>query len=174
MFKPIPHIENLAECTVKLTAVIEDDVWIGTGCFIGHNVVVRRGSVIGDNVLIGHNTVIEEEVVIGNGTRVQACCYLTKRTVIANDVFIGPCVSTFNDHKIAFGKDRGEFECTAPHVYPFVRIGGAVQLMPGIKVRENALIGTGSLVTKNVPANEIWYGHPATKQGVVPESERMI
>ena len=51
------------------------------------------------------------------------------------------------------------------------RIGIGVLVLPGIEIGENSMIGVGSVVTKDVPPREVWFGNPAIKQGNVPEDE---
>lgn len=170
------HPELFKECEGKrihigLGSVVEKGVTIGKNVFIGHNTVVRSGSVIGDDVMISHNCVIEDGVHIGNAVRIQASSYITRGTKIEDCVFIGPMVCTTNEWKIStHGRD-------IPHkIQPCLikygaRIGARVLLMPGVIIHKNALVGAGSLITKDVPERQIWFGHPAEKHGTVPFEE---
>ena len=154
-----------ASASIEMGAVISNE-----GVFIGENVVVRRGTTIGKGVCIGHNTVIEEDCSIGEDTRIQALVYLAKGTRIDHNVFIGPMVCTTNDkHILSHG--RGEFVVDAPYIEHSARIGARVLLLPGVTVGNNALIGAGSVVTKDVGAQEVWYGDQAKRQGTVPLME---
>lgn len=154
-----------------MNIVIEDGAKVAEGTFIGHNVVIRRGSSVGKGCVIGHNTVIEEDVRIGNNVRIQACCYITKGTIIEDDVFIGPSVSTYNDRYIcSHGRPKKSF-LRAPLIKYGARIGGGTNIGPEVTIGENSFIGCGSLVLKNVPRQEIWFGSPAKQISHVPEDE---
>lgn len=151
--------------------IIEEGVIIGDNdVFIGNNVTIRRGSIIGNGVVIGHNVVIEEFCIIEEETRIQAQVYLAKGTQVGRKVFIGPQVCTTNDKRI-LSHGRGRFIPNPPIIKDYVRIGASVLILPGVVIEENALIGAGSKVTKDVKAGEMWYGGEATYQGRVPEEE---
>ncbi len=150
--------------------VIEDGVKIGNDIYIGNNVTIRRGCVIQDGVVIGHNTVLEENVFVGQDTRIQALVYLAKNTHVGIKVFIGPQVCTTNDKRI-LSHGRGKFIPDAPVIEDFARIGAAALLLPGVVIGKNALVGAGARVTKDIKAQEVWYGGEAGYQGDVPDEE---
>lgn len=149
--------------------VVEENCYVGNRTFIGHNCVLRPGTVIGDDCTIGHLVVFDGQCTLGDRVLIHTHCHITD-VDIEDDVFMAPKFASANCKRICHGRD-----------YPLViyrskicraaRIGIGVLLMPGVTIGENAFVGPGSLVIKDVPAREIWYGHPAKKQGEVPYDE---
>jgi acetyltransferase-like isoleucine patch superfamily enzyme len=155
----------------ELKTIIGDNSWIRSfttiysgntigRCFqTGHGALIREDNIIGDNVSIGTNTVLEFGNRIGNNVRIHSGCFLEMVT-IGNDVFIGPnTVFTDDPHPMNCPRYR---ECLAGvKVEDLAKIGANVTLLPGIKVGRNALIGAGSVVTKDVPNGAVVAGNPA-------------
>ena len=79
-------------------------------------------------------------------------------------------VGTSNTNKIVHGRDI-PLKITGPHIKRAARIGSGVMLMPGVVIGENAQIGLGSVVTKNIPDNEVWFGNPAVFKRYVKVEE---
>lgn len=127
--------------------------------------IILAGAKIGTNCNINAHCFIENDVVIGNNVTVKCGVYLWDGITIEDDVFIGPN-ATFTNDKYPRSK-----------VYPdkFIRttirekatIGANATILCGITIGENAMVGAGSVVTKNVPAGELWYGNPAKSHGKV-------
>lgn len=151
--------------------VIEENTKIGKDVFIGNFVMIRTGSTIGDNCVIGHNTTIEENVTIGTNVRIQANCYITKGTVIEDNVFIAPSVSTYNDKFICSHGRPEKSPLKAPLIKKNSRIGGGSNIGPEVIIGENSMVGCGSLVIKDVPDYELWYGVPAKRVRIIPADE---
>lgn len=145
-------------------------VVIGDNVFIGVGVIICKGTIIGDNVVIGHGVVLEEDCMIGDGTHIQAMAYLTKGIRVESNVFIGPMVCTTNDKRI-LSHGRGKFKPNAPHIGFGARIGARALIMAGVSIGENALIGAGSIITKDVAPREVWKGTQALKSSMVPAGE---
>ena len=151
--------------------VIENGVLLGDeGIFIGNNVTIRSGCIIGNNVVIGHNVVIEEDCIIEDDSRIQSLAYITKGTKIGRKVFIGPMVCTTNDKRI-LSHGRGEFIPDASTIKDYARIGANSTIFPGVVIGENALIGAGSRVIKDVKDREVWHEKIFSFHSVVPDSE---
>ena len=150
--------------------LIDNDVVIGDNTFIGYGCVVRPNTMIGKNCSFGHFTVIDGECVIGDRVGFQIRCHITKGTVVEDDVFAAPLYLGANTSIIDHGRGINP-PIEGPLIKRAARIGPNVVIMPNITIGENACIGAGSLVTKNIPAKEIWFGHPAIKRGIVPEEE---
>ena len=150
--------------------VIEKDCKIGHNTLIGHNCVLRPGTVIGDNCMVGHGTVFEGKCFIGHRVLIHAQCHVTLGTVIEDDVFVAVMVTFANTKNIVHGRNF-PLVLEAPIVRRAARIGCNVSLTPGVEIGTNAFIGMGSVVTKNVPAGEMWFGNPARYIKDVPENE---
>ncbi len=150
--------------------VIDTGCKIGDNCFIGHNTVIRSGVTLGNNTIIGHLCVIEADTTIGNRTTVQSQCHITKNAIIEDDVFFGFMVGISNTNQIVHGRDI-PLKITGPHIKRAARVGSGSMLMPGVVIGENAQVGLGSVVTKNVPDREVWFGNPAVFKRYVPSEE---
>ncbi|MFK7959768.1 MAG: acyltransferase [Phycisphaerales bacterium] len=150
------HIANNA--IIRSDAVIYCDVTIGHHVRTGHKVLVRENTHIGHNVLIGTNTVIDNDCTIGSHVSIQSCVYIPTGTIIEDYVFLGPSVTITNDrHPIR--------KAGAPLEPATIRRGASIGansvIMPGVEVGEGAMVGAGSVVTKDVPAWHLAVGSPA-------------
>lgn len=143
--------------------VIEGDCYVGDNSFVGNHVVMRPGVKIGSDCMIGHGTVFEGDTLIGDRVLIHAQCHITQHVTMEDDVFLGPMVMTINTRNIKHGRESIELDKKGPYICRAARIGGGSSILPGITIGENALIGAGSVVTKDVPDREVWIGVPAKK-----------
>ncbi|MGB8657346.1 MAG: DapH/DapD/GlmU-related protein [Candidatus Zixiibacteriota bacterium] len=132
---------------------------IGDNFQTGQGASIREDNVIGNNVSVGTNAVLEFENRIGNHVRIHSLCFLEMVT-IGNNVFFGPnVVFTDDPHPMLCPKYK---ECKGGvKVADLVKIGAHSTLCPGVKIGRNALVGAGSVVTKDIPANAVAAGNPA-------------
>ncbi len=151
--------------------VIFPEVEIGEGTRLGNFILIRSDTRIGRGCVIGSNVDIEGDVIIGDHVALQSFCYITRGVVIEDHVFCGPRVTTMNDKRMSYGRDALEFVCAAPRILHAARVGGGSVLLPGVTVGENALVGAGSVVTRDVPDRAIVCGNPAKVIGQVPDEE---
>jgi acetyltransferase-like isoleucine patch superfamily enzyme len=147
--------------------VIAEDAEIGEATRIGNFVLIRDRTVIGRNCVIGSYVDIEGEVEIGHFVSLQSRCYITRGVVIEDEVFCGPGILTMNDKRIAHRRPSLTFERRAPRILRAARVGGGSVLCPGVTIGENALVGAGSVVTRDVPDRTIVAGNPAVRIGDV-------
>lgn len=132
---------------------------IGEGTQIWQFCVVLKNATIGKNCNINCQVFIENEVIIGDDVTIKPGVQIWDGVVLENNVFIGPNVTFTND---LFPKSKNiSFELKKTLIKKGASIGANATLLAGITVGENALVGAGSVVTKDVPANEIWIGNPA-------------
>jgi acetyltransferase-like isoleucine patch superfamily enzyme len=113
---------------------------------------------IGNNVSIGAYTEIGPNVHIGDNVRIGAKCFIPEGVFIGADTFIGPGCTFSNDRfPPASSKDMWEVSS----VQPYASLGAGVCVLPGVIIGHRALVGMGSVVTRDVPPDEVWAGVPA-------------
>lgn len=132
---------------------------IGSGTVIWQYTVVLPGAVIGNNCNINAHCFIENNVVIGNNVTLKCGVYIWDGIYIEDDVFVGPSVA-FMNNKYPRSKKYPQKHIGA-YVEKGVSFGANSTIMGEIRIGRYALIGAGSVVTKNVPNNTLWMGNPA-------------
>lgn len=141
---------------IRTGTVIYTNTTIGDYLETGHNVVVREESVIGDRFSIWNNSAVDYGCKIGNGVRIHNNVYIAQFTTIEDDVFIAPGVMTANDpHPLCTKCMQG------PTLKKGCRVGVGVTILSHLTIGEGALIGAGSVVTRDVPPHVLAYGNPA-------------
>ena len=125
--------------------------------------VIFPKAIIGENCNICAHTMIENDVIIGDNVTIKSGVYIWDGITLGDDVFIGPCVVFTNDKKPRSKQYPTEFPQTI--VEKGASIGANATILPGIRIGQNALIGAGAVVTKDVPNNAIVVGNPAYIKG---------
>lgn len=132
---------------------------IGVDTTIWQFCVILKNAKIGSNCNINCNVFIENDVVIGNNVTIKPGVQIWDGITIEDEVFIGPNVTFTNDD---YPKSKNaNFLLLKTLIKKGASVGANSTILGGITIGENALIGAGSVVTKNIPANEIWVGNPA-------------
>ena len=143
---------------------------IGARSVIGDQSCVRERCELGEDVVVGRGSLVENDTTIGARTKIQANAYVTAYSTLEEDVFIAPCVATTNDNFMGRTEKRHELR-KGPTIRRGARVGGAAVLLPGIEVGEEAFVGAGAVVTKDVPPKAVVVGNPARQIRDVPEDE---
>jgi acetyltransferase-like isoleucine patch superfamily enzyme len=151
--------------------VVQGDVSIGAGTRLGNFVFIRDQTTIGRDCIVGSFVDIEGDVRIGDFVSLQSGCYVTRGVVIEDEVFCGPRVITMNDKTMSYRRESLPFVRSAPRILRAARVGGGSVLLPGVTIGENALVGAGSVVTRDVADGTIVVGNPARPVGMVAASE---
>ncbi|RKD20359.1 hexapeptide transferase [Pelobium manganitolerans] len=158
---------------VHSSSVIDENVEIGEGTAIWHFCHISAGARIGKNCNIGQNVFIGKNVNIGDGVKIQNNVSVYEGVVVEQDVFIGPSVVFTNVlTPRAFINRKGNYQQTL--LKKGVSIGANATIVCGTTIGNYALVGAGSVLTKNVGDFELWYGNPATKQGQVDEEGNVV
>src|SRR5215470_8915121 len=150
----------------SVTKNIAPDVKLGEGVTL-YDFVNLYGCAIGDKTQIGTFVEIQKGVIIGKNCKIQSHTFICEGVIIEDNVFIGHNVTFINDKfpraTTADGKLQREADwvCEPTLVKHGASIGSSATLLCGITVGENAVVGAGSVVTKDVPANSIVAGNPA-------------
>jgi len=141
---------------IRSGSVIYSGTTIGNNFRTGHNILVRENTRIGDDVLVGTNSVVENNCRIGQGVSIQTNVYVTTNSTLEDKVFMGPCSVTTNDKYMQVGATL-----IGPTIKKAARVGANSTILPGVVVGENAVIGSGTVVVKDVPAGATVVGNPA-------------
>jgi acetyltransferase-like isoleucine patch superfamily enzyme len=131
---------------------------------------VRERVVVADDVVIGRGSLVENDTTIGAMTKIQAEAYITAYSTLEEHVFIAPCVVTTNDNFMGRTERRRQL-IEGPTIRRGARIGGGAVLLPGVEIGEEAFVGAGAVVTKDVQARMVVVGNPARVMRGVPEDE---
>lgn len=147
---------------------IGKDVKTGKNLKLYHPELVNLyGCEIGDDCTLGAFVEIRKRVKIGNRVKIQAHVFIPEGVTIEDGVFIGPHATFTNDLFPRATNEDGslikpsDWEEIPTLVKKRASIGANTTILCGVTIGENAMIGAGSVVTKDIPPNEIWVGNPA-------------
>lgn len=145
-------------------AIVESES-IGKGTRIWAFSHILEGAKIGEGCNICDHTFVENDVIIGNNVTVKSGVYIWDGVELGDQVFIGPNVTFTNDISPRSKQYPTEFLKTI--VSKGASIGANSTVIAGNKIGEYSMIGAGSVVTKDIPPNTLWYGNPSTFKGYV-------
>ena len=141
---------------------------IGEDTCIWQFSVILSEAKIGKNCNINCQVFIENDVVIGDNVTIKPGVQIWDGVTLEDNVFIGPNVTFTNDLLPRSKQYPQSFEKTL--VKKGASIGANSTIIAGNIVGENAMIGAGSVVTKDVPANTVWFGNPAKQKGTIDKN----
>jgi acetyltransferase-like isoleucine patch superfamily enzyme len=168
--EPLPPAVLGAGSIVSTGAIVFAGTEVGERVILGDQSCVRERVAIGDDVVVGRGSLVENDTTIGARTKIQAEAYVTAYSTVEEDVFIAPCVVTTNDNFMGRTEQRLAL-MKGPTIRRGARIGGGAILCPGIEVGEEAFVGAGAVVTKDVPPRALVVGSPARILREVPDEE---
>jgi acetyltransferase-like isoleucine patch superfamily enzyme len=166
----LPPLELGPGTIVSTGAVIFAGTRIGARVIVGDQACVRERCEVGDDAVIGRGALVENDTTIGALTKIQAEAYITAYSTLEEEVFIAPCVITTNDNFMGRTEKRHALR-KGPTIRRGARIGGGAVLLPGIEIGEDAFVGAGAVVLRDVPARAVVVGNPARQIREVPDDE---
>ncbi len=148
-----------ADAHIRSGTILYGGTTIGDDFETGHNVIVREENRLGDHVSIWNNTVIDYGCVIGHRVKIHCNIYVAQFTILEDDVFMAPGVTIANDLHPGCEHSR---ECMrGPTIKRGAQLGVNVTVLPFLTIGEGAVIGSGSVVTRDIPAGMVAFGNPA-------------
>lgn len=165
----LPPLEVGDGATVGANAVVLAGARIGASAVVADRAHVRERALVGERSVVGSGTAVDNDVTIGARVKIQTGCYLTAFTVVEDDVFVAPSVTTTNDNFM--GRHERDFELRGAVLRRACRVGGGATLLPGIEVGEEAFVAAGSVVTHDVEPRTLVMGVPAKLVRQVEDGE---
>src|SRR5438067_3807251 len=157
---PLPPARIGDNTIVSTGAIVFAGSTVGANCIVGDQSCIRERVEMADDCVLGRGSLIENDTSIGAGTRIQAEAYITAYSTLEEDVFIAPCVVTTNDNFMGRTERRRSL-MKGPTIRRGARVGGGAIICPAIEIGEEAFVGAGAVVTKDVPPGKLVVGSPA-------------
>jgi acetyltransferase-like isoleucine patch superfamily enzyme len=166
----LPPLELGPGTIVSTGAIVFAGSRIGARVIVGDQACVRERVTIEDDVVIGRGSLVENDTTIGELTKIQADAYITAYSTLEDNVFVAPCVVTTNDNFMGRTEKRHGL-VKGPTIRHGARIGGGAILCPGVEIGEEAYVGAGAVVVRDVPPRAVVVGNPARVLRDVPPDE---
>jgi UDP-2-acetamido-3-amino-2,3-dideoxy-glucuronate N-acetyltransferase len=148
-------MKGMSQLKTGQGVIVGKSVQFGAGVTVWNYVVIGDNAQIGDGTLIGSFCDIGKDVTIGKNCNIQAHVTISNGVILGDNVFIAPNSSLLNDKY-----PKSNF-MTPPIVKDNVRVGGGVTILPNVVIGEGCVVGGGSVVTKDIPAQKVVAGDPA-------------
>jgi len=166
--RPIPshRLSIGANARLRSGTVIYAGSTIGAQFETGHNVVIREQNAIGTDVCVWSNSIVDYGCKIGDRVRIHSSVYVAQDTVIEDDVFLAPGVIIANEK---YPGQEWSKAWSPVRIKQGAQIGANATLLPGVTVGEHALVGSGAVISRDVPAGTVVYGNPGHSKGLVSD-----
>tara|TARA_Y100000310_G_C20343758_1_gene651051 strand:+ start:218 stop:739 length:522 start_codon:yes stop_codon:yes gene_type:complete len=162
------------------TTEVSEKATIGSNTKIWSHTQIRENSTIGNNCILGKNVYIDHDVKIGHNVKIQNNSSIYHGTEIQDGVFIGPHVCLTNDknpraiNENEEIKTEDDWEVGKILIKKGASLGAGTIVLPNTTIGEFAMIGSGSIVTKDIPDYGLAYGNPAKLIGYVDKSGKKV
>jgi acetyltransferase-like isoleucine patch superfamily enzyme len=153
------------------TADVSGEATVGAGTKIWHQAQVREGAALGKHCVLGKGAYIDKDVTIGDYCKVQNGVSVFHGFNLESGVFLGPGAMLLNDkHPRAINpdgspKDDADWSPSQGLIEYGASVGGGAVILPGVRVGRMAVVGSGAVVTRDVPERGIVAGNPARLRG---------
>jgi acetyltransferase-like isoleucine patch superfamily enzyme len=137
-------------------AIVDSGATLGHGSFVGDHSSIRPGATLGAESSIGASCTLNQDVLVGDRVRTQARCGIAPRVLIEDDVFLGPGVELLSGITMTGSAQRGPAILRSG-----CQLGAGTIVLPGVEIGEEAIVGAGAVVARDVPAAAIVRGVPA-------------
>jgi acetyltransferase-like isoleucine patch superfamily enzyme len=168
--EPLPPTQIGAGTIISTGAIVFAGSTIGANCIVGDQSCIRERVRLADDCVLGRGSLIENDTTVGAGTRIQAGAYITAYSTLEEDVFVAPCVVTTNDNFMGRTEGRRAL-MRGPTIRRSARIGGGAVILPAVEIGEEAFVGAGAVVTRDVPPGKVVVGSPARVIRTVNDDE---
>ena len=142
---------------------------IGRGTTVWQFVLIFPGAKVGEDCNVCAHTLIENDVIVGDRVTIKSGVYLWDGMRVGNDVHLGPNATFTND---LYPRSKQKFKYPLTIIEDGASIGANATLLPGVRIGRGAMIGAGSVVTKDIPGYSVAIGNPAVVVRKLIEEER--
>lgn len=170
----------MADPFVHDTAQVSPHATLGAGTKVWNYVQIRERARLGTGCIVGKNVYIDFEVIIGNNCKIQNNCSVFHGAVLEDGVFLGPHVIVTNDklpraiNPDGTIKSADDWTVGKTLIKYGASLGAGVIVLPGVTVGRFAMVGSGAVVTRDVPDLALVAGNPARVIGRVDEAGNVV
>ncbi|MBN1755900.1 N-acetyltransferase [bacterium] len=160
------------DCTIGTGVIIYSGATLGQKVLVADLATIRENVTIGELTIVGRGVSIENQCSIGKCVKLETNSYITAYSEVGDYCFISPCVATSNDNFMGRSEERFK-HFKGVTIKKGGRIGVNSTILPGKVIGEDAMVGAGSLVTKDVEPGKVVIGAPARVKREVPENQKL-
>ncbi len=159
--------------TIHPSADVSEGADIGPGTRVWHQAQVREGAVVGRDCIIGKGAYVDFNVRIGDRCKLQNGVFVYHGFELEDAIFLGPGAMLLNDKNPRAAnidgtlKAESDWTVSAGLVRKGASVGGGVIVLPGATIGRFAMVGSGAVVTRDIPDHGLVYGNPARLKGFV-------